>query len=332
MTEYLDMQAAVSQLAAQDDILILCHKNPDGDTIGSAGALFWALRALNKTTAVLCSDPIPQMYNYMMLEPFTKQFKPRFVVAVDVASIQLFGENNGMQEYSDRVDLCIDHHGSNAGYAYCTLLDEKAAACCEILAEFIPRMGVTLDPQIAGCLYTGIATDTGCFKFASTTARTHTMAARLMEAGANVEDLNAILFESKSRPRVEVEKMALESLEYYFDNRCAMVCLTREQIAASGVPAAELEDITSLPRGIEGVMVGLTLRQQPLGSYKISVRTTKELAADSIVRRLGGGGHNRAAGCEIEGMLENVKAVILKEVEKALTELDQKSRREELPL
>lgn len=333
MTDYLDMQGTIDQLAGQDNILILCHKNPDGDTIGSAGALYWALRALEKTAAVLCSDPIPQMYNYMMLEPFTKQFKPKFVVAVDVASIQLFGENNGMQEYSDNVNLCIDHHGSNAGYAYCTLLDEHAAACCEILTELIPRMGVTLDPQIAGCLYTGIATDTGCFKFSATTAHTHVMAARLMEAGANVEDLNAILFESKSRPRVEVERMALESLEYYFGNRCAMICLTKEQIAASGVPAAELEDITSLPRGIEGVMVGLTLRQQPLGSYKISVRTTKELVADSIVRRLGGGGHNRAAGCEIEGMQENVKAAILKEVERALSEFDQKRiQQEEAPL
>ena len=138
-----------------------------------------------------------------------------------------------------------------------------------------------------------------------------------------MEELNSILFESKSRARVEVERMALESLEYYFENRCAMVCLTKEQIAASGVPAAELEDITSLPLGIEGVQVGLTLRQQPLGSYKISVRTVRGIAANEIVTCLGGGGHGRAAGCEIEGMQENVKAAILREVERALKKLDE---------
>lgn len=323
MTEYLEMSAAVNELLAKDEILILCHKNPDGDTIGSAGALYWALRALGKTAAVLCSDPIPQMYNYMMLETYSRQFKPKFVVAVDVASMQLFGENNDMQEFSQNVNLCIDHHGSNAAYAYGTYLDADAAACCEILTELIPMMGVTIDPHMADCLYTGIATDTGCFRFASTRAKTHAAAATLMEAGANVEELNSILFESKSRARVEVERMALESLEYYFENRCAMVCLTKEQIAASGVPAAELEDITSLPLGIEGVQVGLTLRQQPLGSYKISVRTVRGIAANEIVTCLGGGGHGRAAGCEIEGMQENVKAAILREVERALKKLDE---------
>ena len=221
------------------------------------------------------------------------------------------------------MNLCIDHHGSNAAYAYGTYLDADAAACCEILTELIPMMGVTIDPHMADCLYTGIATDTGCFRFASTRAKTHAAAATLMEAGANVEELNSILFESKSRARVEVERMALESLEYYFENRCAMVCLTKEQIAASGVPAAELEDITSLPLGIEGVQVGLTLRQQPLGSYKISVRTVRGIAANEIVTCLGGGGHGRAAGCEIEGMQENVKAAILREVERALKKLDE---------
>lgn len=323
MTEYLDMQTTVKELLEEDEILILCHKNPDGDTIGSAGALYWTLRALGKTAAVLCSDPIPQMYNYMMLECYSRQFKPKFIVAVDVASIQLFGENNDMQEFSANVNLCIDHHGSNSAYAYSTYLDADAAACCEILTVMIPMMGVTIDPHIADCLYTGIATDTGCFRFASTRANTHRMAGILMEAGANVEALNSILFESKSRARVEAERMALESLEYYFDNRCAMICLTKEQIAESGVPAAELEDLTSLPLGIEGVQVGLTLRQQPLGSYKISVRTIRGLAASDIVSRLGGGGHGRAAGCEIEGMQENVKAAILHEVAEALKKLDE---------
>ena len=323
MTEYLEMPAAVKELLAEDEILILCHKNPDGDTIGSAGALYWALRALGKTAAVLCSDPIPQMYSYMMLETYSRQFKPKFIVAVDVASIQLFGENNDMQQFSGNVNLCIDHHASNSAYAYGTYLDAEAAACCEILTDLIPMMGVQIDPHIADCLYTGIATDTGCFRFASTRANTHRATAILMEAGANVEELNSILFESKSRPRVEVERMALESLEYYFDNRCAMVCLTKEQIAQSGVPAAKLEDLPHPPLGIEGVQVGLPLRQQPLGNSQISVRTIRGITASDIVSRLGGGGHGRAAGCEIEGMQENVKAAILHEVEQALKKLDE---------
>jgi len=112
--------------------------------------------------------------------------------------------------------------------------------------------------------------------------------------------------------------MALESLEFYFEDRCALICLTWDQIQAAGVAGAELEDLTSLPRSIEGVEVGLTLRQQKDGSFKISVRTGHDTNACNIARRLGGGGHPRAAGCEISGNLDNAKHAILEEVKKEL--------------
>lgn len=318
MTESVDRQTAVARLRGADDILILCHKNPDGDTVGSAGALALALKALGKNTAVLCSDPIPALYDYMEINSFRGDFTPAFVVAVDVASIQLFGERNNVQNYVAHTGLCIDHHASNSGYAYETLLDPGAAATCEVLLDVIEEMGVTLTPAIAGCLYTGLATDTGCFRFTSTTARTHQAAARLIEAGANIEKLNERLFECRSRARVKADRLALESLEYYLDGRCAMICLTWDQIESIGVPGAELEDLTSLPRSIEGVEVGLTLRQQKDGSYKISVRTGDLVEASNIARRLGGGGHTRAAGCEISGNLDNAKHAILEEVKKEL--------------
>lgn len=318
MTESVDRQTAVLRLRGAENVLILCHKNPDGDTIGCAGALCLALKALGKNAAVLCSDPIPSLYEYMGLQMFDGSFTPGFVVAVDVASIQLFGDRNNVQTYAEHVDLCIDHHASNSGYAYETLLDPGAAAACEIMIDVIEEMGVPLTPAIANCLYTGISTDTGCFRFSSTTARTHKAAARVMEAGANIEMLNARLFESRSRGRIEIEKMALESLEYFFDGRCAMICLTWDQIVSSGVAGAELEDLTSLPRSIEGVEVGLTLRQQKDGSYRISIRTAGAVDACAIARHLGGGGHARAAGCEISGNLDNARYAILEEVRKEL--------------
>ena len=269
------------------------------------------------------------MYEYLDINWYDGSYEPSFVVAVDVASIQLFGENNNVQEYVKRANLCIDHHGSNSGYAYATLLEPQAAAVCEILTDLIPdNLGVPLTPEIANCLYTGVATDTGCFRFTSTTAKTHLAVARLMEAGADAGRLNEILFECRSHSRIEAEREALESLEYYFDDRCAMICLTRDQIVQTGVANAELEDLTSLPRSIEGVEVGLTLRQQPDGSFKISVRTSRDVDACSIARRLGGGGHNRAAGCEISGNLDNAKRAILQEVQKELARCDE-NRKEE---
>ena len=212
------------------------------------------------------------------------------------------------------MDLCIDHHLGNSGYADFTLLDGSAAAAAELLYEVICAMGVVITPHIADCLYTGLATDTGCFRFSSTTANTHLVAAKLIEAGCHVEELNTLLFDTKPRARMEAERIARNHLEYHLEGRCALIYLTRDEIRQSGVDPADLEELTSLPVSIEGVKVGITLRQQPGGSYRISVRTVKGVDACAIARRLGGGGHNRAAGCELLGNLENAKNAILAEV------------------
>jgi phosphoesterase RecJ-like protein len=316
MSEILDLAQAISRLLRAENILLLCHKNPDGDTTGSAAALYHVLKHLGKTVAVLCADPIPARYDYMQIGLFDGSFEPEYVVSVDVAGIQLFGD--GAAPYSQRVDLCIDHHPSNGGFADALLLDGEAAATAQLMYELIVAMGVEVTPLVANCLYTGLATDTGCFKFGNTTARSHQVAALLMEAGADTVKLNHILFESKSRSRLALERMALENLEYFFNGRCAAVFLTREQILETGADATDLEGITGMPRMIEGVEVGVTVRQQPTGSYKVSVRTVPGVDASAICAHLGGGGHRQAAGCEILGSMENAKAALLTEVERAL--------------
>ena len=316
MSEALDITGVVRRLLDEDHVLILCHKNPDGDTLGAAGALYWALSALGKTAAVFCADPIHERYAYMELGLFHHQFQPDYVVAVDIAGQQLFGDKAA--EWADKVDLCIDHHGSNSGYAEAMLLDDTAAAVCEVLFDVIIAMGVPIDARMANCLYTGVSTDTGCFRFTNTTARTHRVAARLIDLGADIEMLNELLFENKSRQRIAIEELAYSSLEYHYDGRCAMIVLTWDQITAVGADETDLEGITSVPRAIEGVLVGITIRQQAGGSYKISVRTRVGLDASAIVAGLGGGGHKQAAGCEILGGLDNAKAAILAEVRKTL--------------
>ena len=140
MTEQLNVQQMAQRLMTADNILILCHKNPDGDTIGCGSALYCALKALDKNVAVLCSDAIPNRYAFTNAHMFKGEFEPQTVVAVDVASVQLFGENNGMTQFSRHVDLCIDHHAGNSGYADFTLLNGSAAAAAELLYEVINAM------------------------------------------------------------------------------------------------------------------------------------------------------------------------------------------------
>ena len=125
---------------------------------------------------------------------------------------------------------------------------------------------------------------------------------------------------------MEAERIARNHLEYHLEGRCALMYLTWDEIERSGVDPADLEELTSLPISIEGVKVGLLLRQQPGGSYRISVRAAKGVDACAIARRLGGGGHTRAAGCELLGNLDNAKSAILAEVE---AELDRPETQEE---
>ena len=161
------------------------------------------------------------MYDYMPITVFDGSFSPAFVVAVDVAGIQLFGERNNIRDYAEHVNLCIDHHGSNSGYAYETLVDDHAAAAAELLTTLIPEMGAKITPEIASCLYTGVATDTGCFRFSNTTAETHRAAAALIEAGADVEKLVPLVAKMPDiahNPYTITEEMlhkAFADLDYY---------------------------------------------------------------------------------------------------------------------
>ena len=136
MTEPLSVQQMAQRLKSADNILILCHKNPDGDTVGCGSALYYALKALDKNAAVLCSDTIPARYAFTNAHLFKGEFEPETVIAVDVAGLQLFGEGNGVPRYSRHVDLCIDHHAGNSGYADFTLLDGSASGSgtnCEMI-------------------------------------------------------------------------------------------------------------------------------------------------------------------------------------------------------
>ena len=308
---------AAAALQAHDDILILTHRRPDGDTAGCAGALCRGLRQIGKRAYILENPEITRRYAPMITDCYPPDdFNPQYIVSTDIAEEKLFPDT--AEQYKGRVDLVIDHHGSNEGFGAKNLIRADAGACAEVLYDVLTALGCRLTREIAECIYVGVSTDTGCFKFSSTKASTHITAAKLMEAGAHVEELNTLLFDTKSREQMEAERIARNHLEYHLDGRCALIYLTRDEIEQSRVDPADLEELTSLPISIEGVKVGLTLRQQPGGSYRISVRTAKGVDACAIARRLGGGGHTRAAGCELLGDLENTKNAILAEVEAEL--------------
>jgi len=317
MTQYITERQAADLLQAADNVLLLAHQYPDGDTLGSTYALCLALRSMGKRVRVLCGDPIPEKYDYMTNHVDMPDFEPEYICAVDVADPKLLGP--ALQTaYGDRVDLCIDHHSTNVGYAAHSCVDGGSAAAAMIVLRILRLLEIPLTPAIATCLYTGIATDTGCFKYANADAEAHRMAADCMEVGIPYEMINRVNFDMKSRARIELERMALEGMEFHHQGRVAMMTITNEMVQQSGARENDMEGLPPIPRQIEGVWVGITLRQKEDGNYKVSVRTGTHADAADVCVLLGGGGHNRAAGCTIEGTLTEAKAAVLAAVEQAI--------------
>ncbi|MDR1628086.1 MAG: bifunctional oligoribonuclease/PAP phosphatase NrnA [Oscillospiraceae bacterium] len=299
-------------LKSKNCIYILTHQYPDGDTLGSAYALCRALQLIEKKCKVLCHDPIPSKFCFMNEYVKQEDFDPEYIISTDVADIKLLGEK--LLIYSDKINMCIDHHMSNNSYADITFVDAMSAATAEIIYEIIQNMGMPIDEETASCLYVGISTDTGCFKYSNTTAKTHKIAYELINKNINLAKINSELFEKKSKEALSVEYMVYNTLEYFFRGKCAVIKLMQSMLNSAGISDNELEGIASIPRQIDGVKIGITIREKKSNLFKISVRTTEDINAIEICKIFGGGGHPRTGGCNIEGEFEEVKEKLLKTV------------------
>ncbi|HBL40214.1 MAG TPA: exopolyphosphatase [Ruminococcaceae bacterium] len=311
----VDIGSAAAFLAAHDNYIILCHEHPDGDTLGSGYGLCRILRAMGKKANVRCRDEVPKKFRYLMVED--EEFEEQTVVAVDIADPSLMGTDI-REIYGEKVHLSLDHHGSSRLFAEYTYVDAAAAATAEIIVAVAQELKVPITKEIADCLFTGITTDTGCFRYANVTARTHNTAAHLMNCGADAAGINMAMFETKTKTYAALERLALESMEYFLDDRCAIITVTKEMFAKSGSDESECDAIASLPRQIEGVMVGVTIRERSDGSFKASVRSRNPVDALQICAKLGGGGHKNAAGCQLGTDLAQAKVKLLAAIEECL--------------
>ena len=302
----IDVNQCAQLLKDNDNILILTHAHPDGDTLGCGFALCRALMKLGKICAVINSDVIPKKYDYLFDDIAPIRFKPGYVVAVDVATPNLLGDLNGQYH----IDLCIDHHSTNTEYADNLLLEDTPAAC-EIMYDVIKALGVEIDSKMAGCLYTGLTTDTGCFRYAATTAKTYRAAADLIELGADNGTINRVMFETKTKTYARLERMALESMEFFENERVAVITVTQDMYKKTGSNEQETEALAPLTRQVEGVEIGITIREKTDGTCKASLRTFESVNAAELARFFGGGGHNQAAACRFDCGVDAAKAQLV---------------------
>ena len=295
-------------LLAHDHYAIVTHRRPDGDTLGSSALLCMGLRQLGQEAHILENPEITPKYAHL----HQGLCKPRveagdFVVSVDVASEKMLPDFFMGLPY----DLRIDHHGSATSFTPVALVEPEAAACGEIVYHVLMEMGAELDIPMAEALYTAVSTDTGCFRFANTTADTLRVAAACKAAGADTFAINQALFETNSLARLKVQAYMLQNAIFLQGGKIAVCALPKAVEAACGAGEDDLDNISGFPRSIEGVKLAVTIREEGQGKVKMSVRAVPGCDASALCAKFGGGGHKGAAGASMQmPMDEAVKAVI----------------------
>ncbi len=288
---------------SHDNFTILTHRRPDGDTLGSAAALCLGLRSLGKNAWVL--DPTEALDGLgWLLADITKPAAEEndTIVAVDVAAPNMLPRDSA--DLAEKCQLRIDHHGSNTPFAAEELVDGDSASCAEIICDILHLLGVQLDADMADAIYVGVSTDTGCFRYANTNAHAFLVASLCAQAGADIPGLNLELFETNSLAKLRIQAWIVENVKLFGDGELAIVAIPKAVEERLGVSEADMGNISSYARSIEGVCLAATLRQGKFGETKISVRAVPGFDAAAVCEEFGGGGHPGAAGATSRMSLE----------------------------
>lgn len=301
---------AAAWLRSNDRYCILTHRRPDGDTLGSAAALCRGLRAMGKTAHILLNPELTDKYRSLHAGlTCTEVYPGATVISVDTAAETMFPA--AFEKLTHRVELAIDHHGTNSGYAARTLVDPAAAACGEIIYDLLSLLQVPVSKVIAEALYIAVSTDTGCFRYANTTARTLRVAAECLEAGAEAYPINMELFERVSLARLHLNAYMTENLELYAGGKIALCFIPIELEHRLGLKEDDMESVSGFARNVEGVELAVTFRTELTGDTKLSVRSAPGYDASAVCAAMGGGGHKGAAGARLSCSQAQARQTVL---------------------
>ncbi len=304
-------------------ILLSVHKSPDGDALGAQLALLFALEALGKQVVAWNLDPVPEVYRFL---PGADRIKNGPVVDGRYDALVVLDADpprTGLYEkgYPAGRLINIDHHITNSCGWELTWLDASASATGEMVHDLIRTLGAPMSREIAIALYTSIFTDTGSFRYSSTTPRSMRVAADMIEAGANPWQVTENVYESFAYRRLKLLGSVLADMERSEDGTIAWVVVTEDLYQRYGAKAEDTENFVNFVRSTKGVEVAVLFRQIGEDEYKISLRSKGRVDVTGPAVALGGGGHKNAAGCTARGSLEQVKKKVIAEIAKATVSL-----------
>jgi len=316
-----DRVSIAAALKGCTTVLISTHKNPDGDALGSQLGLMLALEKMGKTVLAHNLDPVPEIYRFLpqndrikIGKPVQGRYDAFIVLDSDPPRTGLLDET-----YPAAVLINIDHHITNPRAWPLTWLDTAASATGEMIFTLIQELGVKIDRDIALCLYAAVFTDTGSFRYSNTTPESMKIAAILLEAGADPWLVTENVYESFSYHRLKLLGAVIANMERSEDGRIAWVVVTDELYRRTNTTAEDTDNFVNFVRSVKGVEVAVLFRQTGSAQYKISMRSKGRVDLSGLAQSFGGGGHKNAAGGVLDGTLEEVTKLVIREVEKAIS-------------
>lgn len=335
-------------IKGKDNFLITTHVRSDADAISSEIALYLMLINMGKMVYIVNDSEIPKTVNFLfnnkespskdsclkpgstaisivnffnLSEYHTKEgLNGNFevVIVVDSPSIKRSGKISDIIP-RDAIVINIDHHVSNERFGDINLVSPDACATGEIVYDYLVEANHEITPQIAEALYTAIISDTGRFTHANTTSKSLAVAARLIELGANPAKIAENLYQFNTLGNLKLQAMAIETLKFAANGRIAIMWITKDMLKRAGTRVADIQDFPELPLSIENVSVGILLREMDEPNYiKVSLRS-KDMDVNRIVKKYGGGGHVQAAGCEVNGTMQEVHEKMVDAVSSGLS-------------
>ena len=299
-------------LRNQDRFVVVSHVNPDGDAAGSLLGMYLGLREMGKQVWPVVKEPLPDLFNFLpgrndlLIGAESKTIRPHWIISLDVASRErISGDIESFQGQATLVN--IDHHPSNPGFGDLNFIEPEATSTAELVFRLFKEAGHQVSADVAMCLYTGLITDTGGFRYERVNAATLHLGAQMLESGFNAYTVCRQLFEEHPVSRLHLERIMLERLEILLDGRLIMSTLLVEDFEHLGAAMSDAENLVNRLREIRGVEVGVLIIQVATGVYRVSLRSKGIVDVASIAVELGGGGHRAAAGLRSELPLRELR-------------------------
>ncbi|MDF2668063.1 MAG: bifunctional oligoribonuclease/PAP phosphatase NrnA [Paenibacillus sp.] len=307
-----------------DHFLVVAHVNPDGDAASSTFAVGWLLKRLGKHFTMVNEDVMPRKFSYlwgynqlMEVADLSDDLIIEAVISVDCADESRIGKVR--ERFPVDVPLLnIDHHPTNDYFGHVQLIREDAAATVELLFDLTAKLGVQMTRELAECIYTGLLTDTGGFRYSNTSPEVMRIASDLLQHGVQGHQLAETLLETITRSHIAVLQRALGTLSFAFEHKICWISVSAEDIELTKASPEDLEGLIQYPRNIEGVEVGLLFKQVDGNRVKISFRSSGNVDVAKVAKSFGGGGHVRASGCTLDGPLPNVIQQVVAAIGRAL--------------